>query len=69
MKKTMRIAEDLAGGLPADAQKASAVRVLLVAADPDHLPVLDLDPHPAQGGVTVHRTHGPDDAALAVRHD
>src|SRR5206468_6430223 len=56
------VAQDLSGGLPTHAQEALAVRILLVAAGSDNPPIFELDEHPAERRVTVHRAHRADDA-------
>src|SRR6516165_362468 len=62
MEHSIRVADDLARCVSADAQKALAVRILLVTADRDDASVFDLDEHAAQGRVAIHRTHRPADA-------
>src|SRR5438094_562483 len=64
----IRIADDLARSMPTDAEEAAAVRILLVTRDLHHAAFLDLDEHPAQGRVAIHRTHGPDHACPAASH-
>src|SRR5207244_11128325 len=62
VEEATRVADDLARGLAADAQKAPAVGSVEIAPDAEEPPVLDLDEHAAQGGVAVHRAHGSHEA-------
>src|SRR5436190_20198002 len=69
LQEAPRVADDLSRGLTPDAEKAAAVRVVGVPADPDETTVLDLDEHPAQGRMTAHRAHGSNGpAAPGIRH-
>ena len=56
------VADDLARGLAAHAEKALAVGIVGVAPHADEPAVLDLDQHAAEGRVAVHRAHRADDA-------
>ena len=62
MEKALRIADDLARGVAADAEKAAAVGVFGIAADGRDASVFQIDQHPAERRMTVHRTHGADGA-------
>src|SRR5215470_18816108 len=66
VEETLRVADDLAGGLSAHAEEAPAVGVLGIAGDADQPAVLDVHQHPAQRGMAVHRAHR--SLAPPVRH-
>src|SRR5262249_44188727 len=62
--ETAAVVRDLHGGLAADAEKAAAVRILRVALDREHAPVLGhVDEHAAEGGMAIHGAHRADGAA------
>ena len=67
-QQTARVADDLPRGLAADTQEAAAVRVVRVSADADEVPVLDLDQHPAQRGMAIHRAHRADCGGHDAHH-
>src|SRR5256885_1721406 len=62
------VPDDLAGSVPADAEEPAAVRILLVPRDLHQPAVLDLNQHPAQGRVAIHRTHRPNYACGGAGH-
>ena len=57
MKQALGVADDLAGRVAADAEKATAVGILGIAADRFDPAVLDVDEHSAQRRMAIHRTH------------
>ena len=64
-EEPLRIADDLPRRVAAHAEESPAVGVVLVAANADEPPTLDLDQHAAESRVTVHRAHGANDRARA----
>src|SRR5439155_24701768 len=57
MKQPLGIADDLARRVAPDAEKATAVGIVGIAADRFDLAVLDVDEHSAQRRMAIHRTH------------